>query len=92
LPELWIWRQDCLPDGRVAIVLPPNAVHAGDWVDLSIFYNNFASDFIAMRATSGDLRWEGLKPGTPHFLRVNRPVAGAWVTSPTVLFLTRSDC
>jgi hypothetical protein len=90
--EVKIARQDCLPDGRVAIVLPQNATRAGDWVDLSIFNNNFASDFLAMRATSTTFRWEGLAPGSPHFLRVNHPNAGTWEASPTVLFLTRTDC
>ena len=89
--EVKIARQECLPDGRVAIVLL-NSTRAGDWVDLSIFNNNFAADFLAMRATSSAFRWEGLAPGSPHFLRVNHPNAGTWETSPTVLFLTRSDC
>ena len=90
--ELRIGRQDCLPDGRVSITLPANAVRAGDWVDLSILNNDFAADFLGKRAISSDFRWDGLTPGTPHFLRVNRPVDASWIASPTVLFLTRSDC
>jgi beta-lactamase class A len=62
------------------------------WLDLSIFNNNFApGTFIGVGALGADrwgFVWDGLSQGTTHFARVNTLTPSGWHTSRTLSFYT----
>jgi hypothetical protein len=62
------------------------------WVDLSIFNNNFApGTYIGLGPLGRDawgFVWEGLSQGTTHFARVNTLSGTGWHTSRTLGFYT----
>jgi peptidoglycan/xylan/chitin deacetylase (PgdA/CDA1 family) len=64
------------------------------WLDLSLFANNFApGTFIGagplVHSQSSQV-WDGLIPGTTHYVRVNTLTAIGWRVSPTLQFRTIS--
>ena len=89
ITNLRVVDQDCRSNG-VRVRLAWNSFRAGDWVDLSLFNNGFTSDFLALRASSSPVMWEGLLPGVTHYIRINRSVGPSWVSSQTLEFVTRS--
>lgn len=62
------------------------------WLDLSIFNNNWApGTFIGLGPFGPDafgFVWDGLVQGTPHFARVNTIGRTGWHTSETLAFYT----
>ena len=61
------------------------------WLDLSLFDNDFApGSFIAtgpLEAGTAELSWGGIAPGVAHFWRVNALTANGWLTSETGTFV-----
>jgi hypothetical protein len=89
--------QECLPGGSVRIRVDWTAYNQGiEFVDLSLFNNGWIfGTFLGAGPLPGfqnSLTWDGLIPGAQHFLRVNTLTFFGWQPSPTVSFITRTDC
>jgi hypothetical protein len=83
----------CLPGGSVRMEVAWNpSGHGVQWLDLSLFNNNFApGTFIGAGPLSPGqnvLFWDGLLPGRPHFIRVNTASPEGWTPTQTLSFTT----
>jgi hypothetical protein len=82
--------------GRVVVTLKWAVGDAGpEWVDLSLFDNNFAAEtFIGsgpLASGQSALVWDGLAERATHFVRVNTLTSIGWRPSPATSFTT-IDC
>jgi hypothetical protein len=87
---------ECRPGATVRVYLRWTSSHQGaQWVDLSL-NNDFApGTFLGagpLPSEQASFVWDGLSPGTWHFVRVNTLTAAGWFASPTMFFFTPLDC
>jgi hypothetical protein len=90
-----IFKFDCVGSGpnsvRVTFLWTPSG-GGRQWVDLSIFGNNFApGTFIGagpFQPRSWGFIWSGLLQGTTHYARVNTLTSQGWMPSRTLQFYT----
>lgn len=88
---------ECLPDDTVrAHFLWTSSGQGLQWLDLSLFDNDFAGGtFLAsgpLRAEQSTLSWDGLLANTQHHVRVNTLTSNGWFASKTMTFSTPNDC
>ena len=76
---------------NVTFTFQPAAGALVQWLDLSLFDNGFVpGTFLGAGPLTPDgttVVWQGLRPGLPHFWRVNALTPGGWVTSTTGAFV-----
>ncbi len=80
------------PNGvRLTLLWAPSQ-SGPQWLDLSIFNDNFApGNFVSAGAFTPQgwsFVWDGLTQGTTHFLRVNTLTSAGWMPSATFSFFT----
>ncbi|MBF6598905.1 MAG: serine hydrolase [Dehalococcoidia bacterium] len=80
------------PNGvRLTLLWTPSR-SGQQWLDLSIFNDNFApGNFVGagpFTAQGWSYVWDGLLQGTTHFLRINTLTAAGWMASETFSFYT----
>jgi hypothetical protein len=88
---------ECQPNAAVRVYLQWTSSSQGpQWVDLSLSNNDFApGTFLSSGPLPSDqasLVWDGLQPGTWHFVRVNTLTPAGWFASNPMVFFTPSDC
>jgi peptidoglycan/xylan/chitin deacetylase (PgdA/CDA1 family) len=91
-----VYRQACNTSGRVTVTfLWTPGLSGGQWVDLSIYDNNFApGTFLGTGPLAKEQYayvWDGLAPNTVHYLRIDTDTAYGWRPSATLRFRT-PDC
>jgi hypothetical protein len=66
------------------------------WLDLSLLNNNFeGNSFVGQGPLAPNqtaLTWDGLTPGSWHFVRLNTLAPDGWQTSRPMAFRTPDDC
>ena len=87
---------ECQPNATVRVYLRWTSFNQGtQWVDVSLNSDFAPGSFLSAGPLPPDqasLVWNGLSPGTWHFVRVNTLTPAGWFASNPMVFFTPSDC
>ena len=89
--------QVCLLNGAPRIALTWTSSNQGQqWLDNSAYSAYFepysftsVGPFVSNQTA---YNWDGLVPGSLHFIRINTGTPSGWIASPASAFYVRSDC
>jgi hypothetical protein len=89
--------QMCLLNGSPRVALTWTSSNQGQqWLDNSAYSAYFeqysftsVGPFVSNQTA---YNWDGLVPGSVHFVRINTGTPSGWIGSPTSTFFVRSDC
>jgi len=90
-------NQSCLPSGMPHVSLNWFASGQGQqWLDNSQFSPTFEPGTFPsvgpFAPTQANYEWDGLVPGSLHFIRINTGTPAGWLGSNVVTLVVRTDC